>query len=251
MQPLSYSATRPPSSTLINACCARSNECGSSAKPGDGSEAQGPGPFAFPGGSDRPKHLKQPHTVWDRLDRVWHWAPRFGGYRHDHKHGTELKTAAELLRYDPAHVRPVKVLTVWQPWASCIAAAATNPKAKTTENRDWSTQYRGLVAIHAGKSVDHGALAFPGVRETLYATGWAHPDPLPGGSVIALANLTDCHRPGMRVPCCLPWGMPGQFHWSLSGVVRLAEPVPCRGFVGLFTPPQDVAEAIARQVVVL
>lgn len=30
-----------------------------------------------------------------------------------------------------------------------------------------------------------------------------------------------------------------------------ASPRSCRGFVGLFTPPQDVAEAIARQVVIL
>lgn len=204
------------------------------------------------------RHRKPPPTVWDRLNRIWRWSEVWDAYRHDHQHGTDLKTATELLVHDPTHTRPVKVLTVWQPWASCIAAAATNPAGKTTENRDWETSYRGLVAIHAGKSTDTAALEYPWVRETLHATGWAQKQDLPHGGIVALANLTGCHKArsgtAARWPaagCCRPWGDSRAWHWELTGVARLAKPVPCRGFVGLFDPPSDVRAAIAEQLVIL
>ena len=42
--------------------------------------------------------------------------------------------------------RPIKALTLWQPWASLIAWGE-----KQYETRSWSTEYRGLLAIHASK----------------------------------------------------------------------------------------------------
>lgn len=41
----------------------------------------------------------------------------------------------------------MKALTIRQPWASLIAHGV-----KTIETRSWSTEYRGPLAIHAGKS---------------------------------------------------------------------------------------------------
>lgn len=41
----------------------------------------------------------------------------------------------------------MKALTIRQPWASLIAAGV-----KTIETRSWSTEYRGPLAIHAGKA---------------------------------------------------------------------------------------------------
>lgn len=40
----------------------------------------------------------------------------------------------------------MKALTIRQPWASLIAHGV-----KTIETRSWSTEYRGPLAIHAGK----------------------------------------------------------------------------------------------------
>ncbi len=40
----------------------------------------------------------------------------------------------------------IKALTIWQPYASLIAAGL-----KQYETRSWSTRYRGLLAIHAAK----------------------------------------------------------------------------------------------------
>lgn len=46
----------------------------------------------------------------------------------------------------------MKALTIHQPWASLIAYGF-----KRFETRGWRTNYRGLVAIHAGKWVDQAA----------------------------------------------------------------------------------------------
>ena len=40
----------------------------------------------------------------------------------------------------------MKALTIWQPYASCIADGR-----KRFETRSWETDYRGLIAIHAAK----------------------------------------------------------------------------------------------------
>lgn len=42
----------------------------------------------------------------------------------------------------------VRTLTIRQPWAEWIIAGE-----KDVENRTWSTSHRGLLGIHAGRSV--------------------------------------------------------------------------------------------------
>lgn len=44
-----------------------------------------------------------------------------------------------------------------------------------------------------------------------------------------------------------PWDVPGAVHWRLGDVVRLREPVSCRGAQGLWTVPEDVAAAVRAQ----
>lgn len=65
--------------------------------------------------------------------------------------------------------------------------------------------------------------------------------------MIALADLADCHPAN---DCCPPWGdntYAGRrvHHLVLADVHPLAEPVPYRGFVGLWTVPDDIAAAIS------
>lgn len=40
----------------------------------------------------------------------------------------------------------MKAITIWQPWASFLAAGV-----KQYETRSWATNYRGPIAIHAGQ----------------------------------------------------------------------------------------------------
>lgn len=47
------------------------------------------------------------------------------------------------------HRPTIKALSIWQPWASLVAAGV-----KRHETRHRATSYRGPVAIHAAKTID-------------------------------------------------------------------------------------------------
>jgi hypothetical protein len=113
-------------------------------------------------------------------------------------------TIAEALRFADELRRAAcsgKAITIRQPWARCIAVGA-----KTVENRGRPVQYRGRIAIHAGRTADVAADHDPRVVR-LYG-----PDPrigAPVGAVIAVADLVDCHKAAPSTTdetCCAPWG---------------------------------------------
>lgn len=130
----------------------------------------------------------------------------------------------------------MKAITILEPWASLIACGA-----KKIETRSWSTSYRGIIAIHAGKSKKHtiGVMAeFNGIKL---------PDDFSFnyGKVIAVAELVDCVQfthtmipkrntillNGVEVPQNeLAFGncIAGNWGWVLENVQRI-EPVPARG----------------------
>lgn len=119
----------------------------------------------------------------------------------------------------------VRGLTVWQPWATCIALGT-----KRIENRSWATAYRGLLLIHAGKSLDlradQVALTRPFLRR-----------PLPFGAILAVARLIGCHRDD---GWCSLWAQPGGWHWQLTDVIPLSKPIPYPGERGLWIPPAEL-----------
>ena len=153
----------------------------------------------------------------------------------------------------------IRALTVRQPWAHMIAHGG-----KSIENRSRQTHYRGLLAIHAGvrSGWDADAEASSLVRQAW--SSWArsstnragHPvrldrktDHVAFGAVIAIANLSGCHRASTQSPCgCSPWGEANQWHWELSDVRALPHPVPCRGKLSLWRLPPDVETAVLDQV---
>lgn len=67
----------------------------------------------------------------------------------------------------------MKALTISQPYASLIASGE-----KWVENRSWFTNYRGPLAIHAGKGTQY--------------LGRAEITNYPTGCVIAIAKLVAC-----------------------------------------------------------
>ncbi|MFF4229017.1 ASCH domain-containing protein [Streptomyces sp. NPDC001820] len=123
---------------------------------------------------------------------------------------------------------PVLALTLWQPWASAIAYGT-----KRIENRSWPTDHRGLVLIHAGRTTDPNAKDAPLARPFLRR-------PFPRGAVVAVARLESCHEDD---GWCTLWSARGSWHWRLSAVVPLAEPLPWPGARGLWTPPPGLLAA--------
>lgn len=139
----------------------------------------------------------------------------------------------------------MRILTIRQPWAWAIAAGF---KHVENRSRNIAGDYRGLVAIHAGRQEDTGARTHPeiirlarehwGVEPTDLFTGM----PKMFGHVIAVANLWAVHKHpgGAGFLCCpnapdryLRWAEPGVWHLCFSVPRKLAEPIPYKGALGL------------------
>jgi hypothetical protein len=128
----------------------------------------------------------------------------------------------------------MKALTLWQPWAEAIAR-----RLKPHETRSWGTDYRGPLAIHAGKNFP------PAAMQQCELMGWgasrASSD-LIFSAVICTCTLVDCfqlthanwyeklgrdfqHDPAYK------WGNYdfGRFVWVLQNVRRLRAPAYCSG----------------------
>lgn len=131
----------------------------------------------------------------------------------------------------------MKALTLHQPWATLVAEGL-----KIYETRSWTTNYRGPIAIHAGKHVDLDACEQSDlIRCTLYQLGIDNALLLPRGEVIAVGELVDV------IPTEVAWNRvsgeelgfgnfaPGRFAWRINGVRKVSGKISCRGMQGLFT----------------
>jgi hypothetical protein len=167
-----------------------------------------------------------------------------------------------------AELPEIRALTVRVPWSHLIAFCG-----KTIENRSQEMRYRGLLAIHAGSYARWDRAAERSPAAVVAWRRWAAslpPPNLPGrlrrdaahitfSAVIAVATVAGCHHsdecmppeapgaPGTR-PGCSPWAIRGQWHIELAGVRPLADPVPCRGQLGLWRLPEDAERAVREQL---
>lgn len=118
----------------------------------------------------------------------------------------------------------MKTLSLRQPWASLIFAG------KNVENRNWSTGYRGRIAIHASV-----AAAPPGQRqkaEHLADMGYAPRldlADLPRGAVLGTVELVGVEREHES-----PWTTDTAFQWLLASPELFERPVPATGRLGLW-----------------
>jgi activating signal cointegrator 1 len=144
----------------------------------------------------------------------------------------------------------IKIITLWQPWASLIAYGL-----KRYETRSWETNYRGRLAIHAAKRkmkpedllIWEAAKTF--VSEDFpdaLALSKVKAEDLPLGAIVAFADLTDCLQMDAALiedcplleDLCGDWKV-NRFAWQLNGVCRVG-PYPYKGGQGLLTLPPDI-----------
>lgn len=133
----------------------------------------------------------------------------------------------------------MRALTVCQPYAELIARGE-----KRVENRSWATDYRGLLAIHAGKGTDY-----------MEDEDWQKYPDLAWGAVVAVAYLVNCVRYVARGAWShrYPWMLThqhaeGPICWVLEDVRRLRQPVSCDGQRGLWSVPTALRAAIEAQL---
>lgn len=135
----------------------------------------------------------------------------------------------------------MRALSVRQPWAWQIINQGKNVENRT---RNIAGKYRGPVAIHASLKPDQEALA----RLPMHAPEWVTARRIfDYGVILGVVDLVDAHEAeGYCIDSCEPWGEPGMWHLTLANPRPLPLPkqIPCRGALGLWTPPADVLDQL-------
>lgn len=138
----------------------------------------------------------------------------------------------------------MKAITIKQPWATLIALGE-----KKFETRSWQTKYRGIIAIHAGKSIDKNACNDSWIKGVLKEHGITSYNDLPTGAFLATAELVECHKviatlgyvsvftngktiEGLEVA----FGdyTEGRYAWELDNLKVLDEPIEAKGQLSLW-----------------
>lgn len=149
----------------------------------------------------------------------------------------------------------MKLISLWEPWATLMAIGA-----KRIETRSWETMYRGWLAIHASKS----GLAKAQLRDTLTDPAFAKAlkdAELKPGHILAVVKLRLCARTqdlsdnlvaAHRGPLTaqeIAFGdyHPGRFGWVTDELFRLPEPIPYKAAQGLCDVREDALAEIRRQ----
>lgn len=127
----------------------------------------------------------------------------------------------------------MKALSIRQPYAWLIAQGH-----KDIENRDWATNFRGRVLIHAG-------LTYPkrDYRDDadLYGERFGSYPPREEmlGGIVGVATITGCVTASDS-----EWFF-GQYGFTLTDAKSIPL-VPCKGMLGFFDVPQDVADQLRK-----
>lgn len=117
-------------------------------------------------------------------------------------------------------------LSIRQPWAWLIVHSH-----KDIENRDWPTNFRGELLVHAGKSMTRKY--YDATVAELRLAGLCPPDmpayeDLPRGGLVGYTRVVDCVQEHPS-----PWKQEGSYGFVLKG--HLAIPfVPWKGRLGFF-----------------
>jgi len=135
----------------------------------------------------------------------------------------------------------MKALSIRQPYAWAIIAGY-----KPVENRDWSTNFRGRVLIHASKREETEDVSNV-IRNVAVQTGRTDAEVekeyadhlLSGGlgAIVGAATITDCVQDMQN-----EWFY-GRFGFVMADA-KAIDPVPCKGALSFFNVPTEVAAAI-------
>jgi DNA adenine methylase len=144
-----------------------------------------------------------------------------------------------LFKYMQQEGEMMKCLSLWQPWATLIMTAWKN-----VETRSWQTSYRGPMVIHAAKTTVEAAYMFdsPEFHKALTQAGYRTWEDLPFGMALGVVDLigierTEDARHISRTERAFGDYDDGRFAWYLANPRPFQQPIPMRGYQGLFDTP--------------
>jgi hypothetical protein len=127
-------------------------------------------------------------------------------------------------------------LTIKQPWLDAIMN-----HGKNIENRYYPPPAHVVgrrIALHASKTDDpHGRVAIEHMLDCEIASD----DELVRGAIVATAVVEHAERDDAN-----PWAAEGQYHWHLTDILPLPEPIPIRGQPKIWPCPAPVADMLDR-----
>ena len=129
----------------------------------------------------------------------------------------------------------MKALSVRAPWWLAILDGG-----KDIENRDWYTNQRGRIALHAGKWFNEAEI-MQDLRTIQKILGLEEPDkemlklfkPF-GGCIVGTVEIVDCVKESSS-----PWFF-GKYGFVLSNPIALPSPIPYKGQLGFFEVPDEL-----------
>ena len=165
----------------------------------------------------------------------------------------------------------MRAISLWQPWASLLVLGT-----KTMETRNWSTNYRGPLLIHAAKRMVKSELiklgSMPEFQAAFHPLTNAAGPPimpyalfgLPFGAIVGQVDLVDCIStnkidrwitqtdhpiPGTTVWDGKTWReedlgnfAPNRYAWICKNPIKFEVPIPFKGSQGFFGVPDELLE---------
>jgi hypothetical protein len=139
----------------------------------------------------------------------------------------------------------IKCISVGQPYATWLVNPDKFVKANLTpkriENRNWNTDYRGPILIHASKKFEDDALdiwahRMPGIKRAISLEKTDYPL----GYIVGEAELSEVITVLNGAEAANPWFC-GEYGFKLKNA-RPIDPIPYRGQLGLFDVPRSILE---------
>lgn len=131
----------------------------------------------------------------------------------------------------------MKALSIRQPWAWAILHVG-----KDVENRNWSTRFRGTVAVHAAKGMTRDEYDSYVCKYFRIGLPVPRPEDLTRGAIVGLVDIVDCVRHSDS-----PW-FQGECGFVLANPRPLKTPIPCKGALGFWDVPAEIAKQIKEQL---
>jgi hypothetical protein len=136
----------------------------------------------------------------------------------------------------------VKVLTLIQPWATCIVEGP-----KRVENRSWQPPEKMIgqaILLHAGRKFDHDAHRFILKRvDRRYRPHFERgPEFFPSGQIIGMARIARVVTDPLKLPVDQVQWFFGPFGWLLEDVVRFSPGIHAMGALNLWECPAHVLD---------